>query len=103
MQLVTPPVPNFMLAEALGGEAPRQLTEAERQATANDLRVACHLADLAGWAAPDDPEVHERRSAIYLLRRKSEPSLMAKGIFAAAAKESQVIVDANSGSNTDKN
>ncbi len=100
------PAPDARLAEVLAsmtGGPDALLTEAERQATVNDLRVACHLADLAGWAAPDDPEVHERRRAIYLLRRKSEPSLMAKGIFAAAAKESQVIVDANSGSDTDKN
>ena len=100
------PAPDARLAEVLAsmtGGPDALLTEAERQATANDLRVACHLADLAGWAAPDEPEVHERRSAIYLLRRKSEPSLMAKGIFAAAAKESQAVVDANSGADTDKN
>ena len=60
--------------------------------------VAFGLADLS-----THPEVHQRRSAIYLLRRKSEPSLMAKGIFAAASKESQAIVDANSGAETDKN
>ncbi|MEC8464667.1 MAG: alkyl sulfatase dimerization domain-containing protein, partial [Actinomycetota bacterium] len=100
------PAPDTRLAEVLAsmtGGPDALLTEAERQATANDLRVACHLADLAGWAAPDNPEVHQRRSAIYLLRRKSEPSLMAKGIFAAASKESQAIVDANSGAETDKN
>jgi hypothetical protein len=31
---------------------------------------------------------------IYLARRKAESSLMAKGIFAAAARESQAVVDA---------
>ena len=59
----------------------------------NDQRLACHLADLAGWAAPDDPAIHEGRAAIYLERRKSESSLMSKGIFAAAARESQAVVD----------
>ena len=58
-----------------------------------DVRLASHLADFAGWAAPDDPEVHAERADIYLRRRKLESSLMSKGIFAAAARESQVIVD----------
>lgn len=99
------PAPDAQLAAVLArmaGGPEALLLEAERASAANDLRIACHLADLAGWAAPDDPDVHSRRSAIYLQRRKAEPSLMAKGIFAAAAKESQAIVDANSGANTDE-
>ncbi len=59
-----------------------------------DVRLACHLADFAGWAAPGDPEIHAGRAAVYLARRKAEPSLMAKGIFAGDARESQVVVDA---------
>jgi hypothetical protein len=59
-----------------------------------DVRLACHLADLAGWASPDDPIVHGGRASIYLARRKVEPSLMAKGIFAGAARESQAVADA---------
>ena len=49
----------------------------------------------AGWAAPDDATVHAGRAAIYLARRKAEPSLMSKGIFAAAARESQIVVERN--------
>ena len=50
-------------------------------------------ADLAGWAAPDDASVHGRRADVYLARRKHESSLMAKGIFAGAARESRAIAD----------
>jgi hypothetical protein len=69
------------------------LRRAEAAAGDGDLRLACHLADLAGWAAPDDPTIHAGRASIYLARRKSEASLMSKGIFAAAARESQIVVD----------
>ena len=77
----------------LAGGAGVLVAEAIRYADAGDLRVACHLIDLAGWSAPDDPEVHEARANIYLRRRKLESSLMAKGIFAAAARESTAVVD----------
>jgi glyoxylase-like metal-dependent hydrolase (beta-lactamase superfamily II) len=56
-----------------------------------DHRLACHLADLAGWAAPADQGIHRQRAIIYRTRRKSETSLMAKGIFAGAARESEEI------------
>ena len=84
---------------ALAGGAEVLLRRAEELMAAGDLRLACHLADLAGWAAPDDPGVHAARAAIFLARRRAEPSLMAKGIFAAAARESQMVVD-NSGPST---
>lgn len=92
------PAPDAVVAGALAdlaGGADVLLRRAEQAASDGDLRLACHLADLAGWAAPDDPVVHAGRAAIYLHRRKSEPSLMSKGIFAAAARESQLVVDAN--------
>ncbi|MEI6497603.1 MAG: alkyl sulfatase dimerization domain-containing protein [Actinomycetota bacterium] len=82
------------LAELAGG-ADVLLRRAEAAAADGDLRLACHFADMAGWAAPDDPTIHAGRAAVYLVRRKAEPSLMAKGIFAAAARESQLVVDSN--------
>jgi len=78
------------LAELAGGAA----VLAERAAAlseAGDHRVACHLADLAGWAAPDDAGVHRRRAEVYRARRAEETSLMAKGIFAGAARESDAV------------
>lgn len=80
------------VAELAGG-ADVVMRRAEAAAADGDLRVACHLADFAGWAAPDDPVVHGARAAIYQLCRKSEPSLMSKGIFEAAARESQLVVE----------
>ncbi len=58
---------------------------------AGDFRLACHLADLAGWAAPDDAGVHAERALVYRARRAAESSLMAKGIYAGAARESEAI------------
>ena len=83
-----------VLAELAGGPQVL-LRRAEEAIAAGDVRLASHLADLAGWAAPDDPVVHGGRAAIYLARRKLETSLMSKGIFAAAARESQQIVASN--------
>ncbi len=87
-----------VVAELAGGTAPL-LDRAQAEADAGNLRLACHLVDLAGWAAPDDPDVHERRSAIYLQRRSHEMSLMSKGIFAAAARESDAVVERQRPSN----
>lgn len=91
------PSPDAALAAELAdlaGGADRLIERAEEVADAGDLRMACHLADLAGWSAPDDPGIHRARSEIYLQRRERETSLMSKGIFAGAARESQRIVDA---------
>jgi len=82
-----------VLAELAGG--PAALTaRAEQAATSGDLRLACHLVDLAAWAAPRDAAVHEVRAEVYTQRRRSESSLMAKGIFAAAARTSHAAAHA---------
>jgi alkyl sulfatase BDS1-like metallo-beta-lactamase superfamily hydrolase len=79
-----------VIADLCGG--PDELIRRAAQAvTDNDLRLACHLADFAGWAAPHDPSIHAARAEIYIERRKAEPSLMSKGIFMAAARESQAV------------
>lgn len=80
------------LADLAGGAA--VLIERAVQLTeAGDFRLACHLADLAGWAAPDDAGLHAQRALIYRARRQAESSLMAKGIFAGAARESEAIAE----------
>ena len=58
---------------------------------ADDLRVACHLVELAVQAAPEDRAAHGVRAVIYERRRKAESSLMAKGLFRAAAAESELL------------
>ena len=78
----------------LAGGAEVLIRRAQELVTAGDLRLACHLADFAGWASPDDPEVHRIRAEIYEARRKSEVSLMAKGIFRGAARESEAVIKA---------
>jgi alkyl sulfatase BDS1-like metallo-beta-lactamase superfamily hydrolase len=80
---------------ALAAEVARLAGGAEElaaRATAladEDPRLACELVEMAALAAPDDGNVHAARADVYAKRRDSELSLMAKGIFASAAAESQ--------------
>ncbi|MBJ7368752.1 MAG: MBL fold metallo-hydrolase [Ilumatobacteraceae bacterium] len=79
---------------SLAGGADVLMRRAVELAVSGDLRLACHLADFAGWAAPDDPEIHHMRADVYDARRKSEASLMSKGIFKGASRESEKIIKA---------
>ena len=91
------PAPDEVLSvelASLAGGADVLMRRAVELAASGDLRLACHLADFAGWAAPDDPEIHHLRADIYEVRRKSEASLMSKGIFKGAARESEKIIKA---------
>ncbi|NNE74460.1 MAG: MBL fold metallo-hydrolase [Acidimicrobiales bacterium] len=56
--------------------------------TEPDLRLACHLIELAADAAPDDTTVRGARADIYTQRRRHETSLMAKGIYRWASDQS---------------
>jgi alkyl sulfatase BDS1-like metallo-beta-lactamase superfamily hydrolase len=73
------------LAELSGG-ASRLMARARELAGNGEFRLACHLAEFAGLAAPDDPTIAAERAAIYAERAESETSLMAKGVFGAAAQ-----------------
>lgn len=75
------------LAELAGG-AMRLAERARFLSDAGEHRLACHLAELAGRAAPLDEKVCELRSEVYRARVGEETSLMAKSIFRAAADES---------------
>ena len=76
------------LAELAGGA--RELADrAEALAAAGRLDLACHLAELASQAAPDDAGIHRVRAAVYRQRAEHETSLMAKGIYGAAARDSE--------------
>lgn len=77
----------------LSGGAKNLMKRAHELMESGNLRLACHLADFAGWAAPDDTQIHADRATVYEQRRKSELSLMSKGIFKGAARESQAIAD----------
>ncbi|HEY8525642.1 MAG TPA: alkyl sulfatase dimerization domain-containing protein [Acidimicrobiales bacterium] len=76
------------LAELAGG-AQRLADRAAALAADGDLRLAGHLAELAAQAAPADAGVHAVRAAVYAQRAGEELSTMSRGIFSAAAAESQ--------------
>jgi alkyl sulfatase BDS1-like metallo-beta-lactamase superfamily hydrolase len=91
------PAPAASLARELADAAGGALALAERGSAAaerGDLRLACHLVELAAQAEPANPAVHERREAVYEQRRRAERSLMAKGVFRTAALESRALLDA---------
>jgi alkyl sulfatase BDS1-like metallo-beta-lactamase superfamily hydrolase len=90
------PAPHAVLAgelASLAGGASRLASRAVEVADGGDLRLACHLIELAAAAAPEDIAVHAARADLYERRRHAETSLMTKGIFAAAARESRQVVD----------
>ena len=92
------PAPDAVVAQelaALAGGANVLMNRALEIAD-SDSRLACHLADLAGWAEPEDAGIHANRAAIYDKRRRSELSLMSKGIYKSASRESEEIVARNS-------
>jgi hypothetical protein len=76
------------LAEVAGG-ARAPAAAAEREASKGRLDLACQLVELAAQAAPEDETVHAVRAAIYGERRDHGTSLMARGIYGAAARESE--------------
>ena len=84
------PAPREALARelaALAGGAGKLAERAEVLAEAGELALACHLAELAGDAAPDDAAIVKTRGDVYFKRAHAERSLMARGIYAAAANE----------------
>ena len=89
------PAPDAALAAelaSLAGGVSALIERASALSDAGEHRLACHLADLAGWAAPQDQGVHAARAVVYRVRRSAETSLMAKGIFAGAARDSESVV-----------
>ena len=54
-----------------------------------DLRLACHLVEFAVLTAPDDPAVHETRTAVYRARSQQQESSMARNILGHAALASE--------------
>ena len=77
---------------ALAGGPDVLANRATALADDGNLRLACHLAEMAVLAAPDSPRLHGVRAAVYEARRAAETSYMASGIYRAAAMESQGIV-----------
>jgi alkyl sulfatase BDS1-like metallo-beta-lactamase superfamily hydrolase len=84
------PPPEAELAaciSSLAGGAAKLVERAEAAAQAGQLALACQLVEWARRAAPDDAAVRKARANIYATRAEKERSLMARGIFNAAAKD----------------
>jgi alkyl sulfatase BDS1-like metallo-beta-lactamase superfamily hydrolase len=84
------PAPDAEVARelaALSGGAARLAERASRLADGGDLRLACHLVELAAQAAPEDAAICRTRAEIYRRRAESESSLMARAIYRAASEE----------------
>ena len=69
----------------LAGGAAALAARAADLSESGDHRLACHLAEWAAQAAPDDATVAETRAAVYQARRDQEQSLMSRGIYSHAA------------------
>ena len=72
------------VARLAGGAAALAARAADLSAS-GDHRLACHLAEWASQAAPDNPAIAETAAAVYQARRDQEQSLMARGIYNHAA------------------
>lgn len=72
---------------ALTGGPERLAERAAELAGEGNVRLACHLAEMAALADPDDDGILQRRADIYRLRADAETSIMAKGIYSTAASE----------------
>jgi alkyl sulfatase BDS1-like metallo-beta-lactamase superfamily hydrolase len=73
---------------ALAGGASALSRRSLEVADRGDLRLAAQLVEWATAADPDDPDIHRIRAEIYGRRRHEETSLMAKGVYRAAADDS---------------
>jgi alkyl sulfatase BDS1-like metallo-beta-lactamase superfamily hydrolase len=85
------PAPERALATelaALAGGAAKLIERAQALAESGELALACHLAEHA-WLASDDEAIAKARSAIYKRRAEAAGSLMATGIYEAAAREAK--------------
>ncbi|HWD27457.1 MAG TPA: alkyl sulfatase dimerization domain-containing protein [Rhizomicrobium sp.] len=80
-----------MLAGGAGVLADRALALSQ----AGEHRLACHFAEMAALAEPDSHGVHGRRAEVYEARMKAELSLMARGIYGAAARSSREVAGKN--------
>lgn len=84
------PSPDAHLARALAaaaGGAGALAEQAQRAASDGDLRLACELAEFAWLADPENETLRAVRAEVYAARARAESSLMAKGIYAAAARD----------------
>jgi hypothetical protein len=73
------PAESAALRGGVGGGATRH----------GDARLAAHLVDWAADAEPASREVRAARAAVYRALMEAVPSTMSRGIYGAAARESE--------------
>jgi alkyl sulfatase BDS1-like metallo-beta-lactamase superfamily hydrolase len=74
---------------ALAGGVERLLERSRALLAAGDARLAAHLVDWAADAEPASREVHAARAAVYRALTQGASSTMSRGIYGAAARESE--------------
>ena len=88
------PAPQAQVSQEIvqiAGSVEVLIDRAQEVAESGDIRLACHLIEIAVAAEPFHEGAHRARAEIYWHRRAAERSLMSKGIFASAARESEVV------------
>ncbi len=78
---------------ALAGGPLKLAQRAQEIAESGDFRLACHLIEHALNADSGNKQVHGIRGEIYQARVAQETSLMSKGIYGYAARESIKLAD----------
>lgn len=73
----------------LAGSVEALVDRAQALVEAGDVRLACHLVEMAVAAEPEHEGAQRARADVYWHRRAAERSLMSKGVYAAAARESE--------------
>ena len=72
----------------LAGGIGALMARARELSDSGELRLACHLVEMAVQADPDHREAHAARAEVYAARRDGETSLMARAIYSSASRES---------------
>ncbi len=75
------------IAGLAGGVAP--LIARARELAETDPKLACHLAEWAALAAPDEPDAHRCVIEVFNSHAAAEISLMGRGILSHAVRESE--------------
>jgi glyoxylase-like metal-dependent hydrolase (beta-lactamase superfamily II) len=86
------PAPRTQLASEIArlcGGADALIARAQELATSGDLRLACHLADYAMEAMPNDTSIQTAVSDLYLRRAEGEAGLMSENLYRSAAVYAQ--------------
>jgi len=71
----------------LAGGVEKLVKRADELLETGEMRMACHMADWAYGAEPDNPDVREIVRRVYTTRAEAESSTMAIGIYRSRAGE----------------